>query len=117
MTAEEGPGRNMGSLNRGLSVPVQCLVAQPRGERRLTYKRRAPIAKGRRIARKGASGPLAILVRSCRLGSRTAPQFQLSLVNFGSKVGTKIPVPCCGIRGTTWEERAIEDLASRRLVV
>ena len=27
----EGPGRNMGSLNRGLSVPVQCLVAQPRG--------------------------------------------------------------------------------------
>src|SRR5262249_30776516 len=73
---------------------------------------RAPAAGGGR-----ASGPLAILVRSCRLSSRTAPQFQFSLVNFGSEGGTKIPVPCCGIRGTTWGERAIEDLASRRLVV
>src|SRR5262249_24650536 len=46
-----------------------------------------------------------------------APQFQSSLVNFGSKGGTKISVPHCGIRRTPWgrgplKTRLLEDLLS-----
>src|SRR5262249_59091114 len=94
VTAEEGAGRNMGRLSRGVSVPVQCLVAQPRGERHSHYKQRGVEPLYKRAALSGAK-----LSPSRRGGWRasvpiTAPQFQFSLVNL---------VPNCRKRPTRSE--------------